>query len=98
MKEIIKKAAPLCLPSVTREEHIDMLVSYLVANGVMVLPCKIGDKIYQTDGVRIYESTINEITITTKHAIFVTENIAFDESAIGKSVFLSYPNPPKGVE
>ena len=36
LKEIIKKAAPICLPSSTKEEHIDMLVRYLVANGVTV--------------------------------------------------------------
>lgn len=77
--------------------------SHLIAHGVTVLPCNVGDKIYQTDGVRIYESTIGEITLTTKHTIFVTENVAFDERAIGKSIFLSYweaeahlPQPQKG--
>lgn len=75
----------------------------LIAHGVTVQECKIGDKIYQTDGVRIYESAIGEITLTAKHTIFVTENIAFDERAIGKSIFLSYAEaeahlhqPPKG--
>ena len=79
------------------------LADYLVANGVTVQECKLGDKIYQTDGVRIYESIIGEITLTAKRTIFVTENIAFDERAIGNSVFLSYaeaeahlPQPPKG--
>lgn len=53
------------------------------------LPCKVGDKVYQADGVRIYESTINEITLTTNKMICVTENIAFDETAIGKGIFLT---------
>ena len=66
------------------------VASYLIAHGVTVQECKLGDKIYQTDGVRIYESIIDEITFTAKHTIFVTENIAFDERAIGNSVFLSY--------
>ena len=66
------------------------LADYLLDNGVTVQECKLGDKIYQADDVRIYESTISEITLTAKHTIFVTENIAFDERAIGKSVFLSY--------
>ena len=72
-------------------------------NGVTVQVCKLGDKIYQTDGVRIYESIVGEITLTAKHTIFVTENIDFDERAIGNIVFLSYaeaeahlPQPPKG--
>ena len=75
----------------------------LISNGATVQECKLGDKIYQTDGVRIYESIIGEITLTAKRTIFVTENIAFDERAIGNSVFLSYaeaeahlPQPPKG--
>ena len=79
------------------------IANYLISHGVTVQECKLGDKIYQTDGARIYESTIGEITLTAKHTIFVTENIAFDERAIGKSIFLSYaeaeshlPQPPKG--
>ena len=81
----------------------EMAADHLIANGVTVHACKLGNKIYQTDGVRIYESTIGEITITAKHTIFVTENIAFDERAIGKSIFLSHEEaeahllqPPKG--
>ena len=66
------------------------LADGLIAHGVTVQECKLGDKIYQTDGVRIYESIIGEITLTAKRTIFVTENIDFDERAIGNSVFLSY--------
>ncbi len=69
---------------------LELIADYLIANGVTVQECKLGDKIYQTDGVRIYESIIDEITFTAKHTIFVTENIAFDERAIGNSIFLSY--------
>ena len=79
------------------------VVDFMMANGVTVQECKLGDKIYQTDGVRIYESIIGEITLTAKRTIFVTENIVFDERAIGNSVFLSYAEaeahllqPPKG--
>ena len=79
------------------------VVDFMMANGVTVQECKLGDKIYQTDGVRIYESIIGEITLTAKRTIFVAENIAFDERAIGNSVFLSYAEaeahllqPPKG--
>ena len=72
------------------EKPIYEFADCLLANGVTVQECKLGDKIYQADDVRIYESTISEITLTAKHTIFVTENIAFDERAIGNSVFLSY--------
>lgn len=53
------------------------------------LPCKVGDTIYQTDGVRIYTSTIHEITYTLSKVIFVTENTVFDEQAINNSIFLT---------
>lgn len=53
------------------------------------LPCKLGDTVYQTDGIRVYESTIGEITLTARHSIFVTENIAFDEHAIGETIYLT---------
>ena len=45
-------------------------------------PCKEGDKVYQTDGVRIYESKIIRI-------IYDTGFIAFDKRALGASIFLS---------
>lgn len=95
--ELIQRAVGGCA-----RHWASLIADYLIANGVTVQECKLGDKIYQTDGVRIYESTIGEITLTAKHTIFVTENIAFDERAIGKSIFLSYaeaeaylPQPPK---
>ena len=52
---------------------------------------KVGDTVYQTDGARIYESTIRKV-------IFETENIAFDENAIGNSVFLSRQDAEKALE
>lgn len=53
------------------------------------LPCKVGDTVYQTDGVRIYESDICEVDILRKSIIYNTNGIAFDETAIGKSIFLT---------
>ncbi|MBR3038574.1 MAG: hypothetical protein IKP03_06335 [Fibrobacter sp.] len=42
----------------------------------------IGDTVYQTDGIRIYESTVRKI-------IYDTGLYAFDASSIGYTVFLS---------
>lgn len=65
---------------------IDSIVShadYLLANGVIVPPCKVGDKVYQVcNNGRIYESTIINV-------IYETTQIAFDESAIGEGIFLT---------
>lgn len=51
-------------------------------NKFVELPCKVGDIVYQTDGIRIYENKIERI-------IFDTDNIGFDETSIGKSIFLT---------
>lgn len=67
----------------------DYLADYLLEHGVIVPPCKVGDIIYQIDGVRIYTSTIYEITYTENKVIFVTENVVFDERAINNSIFLT---------
>ncbi|MBQ6946763.1 MAG: hypothetical protein IJN42_01840 [Clostridia bacterium] len=86
--EILKAYAKknnISASSVILEEYAEELL----ANGVIAPLCKVGGKIFQTDGVRIYESTIGEITFTTHKMICVTENIAFDETAIGKSIFLT---------
>lgn len=51
--------------------------------GLLVkLPCKVGDTVYQTDGIRIYESKI-------KNIIYDTTGIAFNERALGKTIFLT---------
>lgn len=66
----------------------EYLAEYLLEHGVIVPPLKVGDTIYQIDGVRIYTSTIYEITYTENKVIFVTENVVFDERAINNSIFL----------
>ena len=56
---------------------------YLLKNGVIVPPCKVGDTVYQIDTAgNIYESKIIK-------TIYDTYGIAFDERAIGKSIFLT---------
>ena len=61
------------------------------------LSCKVGDKVYQTDGIRIYESTVMEVTYTTNKVIYCTENICFDETAIDKSIFLAKEKAEKAL-
>ena len=69
----------------------NQVTDYLVANGVVVLPCKVGDTVYQFDSERIYESAVRNI-------IYDTDGIAFDESAIGKSIFLTREEAEKTLK
>lgn len=49
------------------------------AGRVIILPCKV----YETDGVRVYEHTVREIIYET------AGGPAFDKNAIGQSIFLT---------
>ena len=64
---------------------------YLLANGVIVPPCKVGDTVYQIDTAGdIYESKILK-------TIYDTNGIAFDERVIGKLVFLTRQEAEKAL-
>lgn len=76
--------------AINGEETSTANIAYhLRENGVMVLPCKIGDIVYQTDGVRIYELTILDISLHKNKPYYETDGIDFDDDAIGKSIFLT---------
>lgn len=47
-----------------------------------VLPCKVGDKVWEQNGVDIFESQVKKIIYDCGH-------FAFDEEAIGERVFLT---------
>lgn len=64
------------------EEGAENCVCFKDHNRFVDLPCKVGDTVYQTDGIRIYENKIERI-------IFDTNDIGFDETSIGKSIFLT---------
>lgn len=64
------------------EKGAENCVCFKDRNRFVDLPCKVGDTVYQTDGIRIYENKIERI-------IFDTNNIGFDETSIGKSIFLT---------
>lgn len=57
---------------------------------LVVLPCKVGDVVYQRDSYgNIYEATVQSIVIDAHRMIYITSGIGFDCDAIDKSVFLS---------
>ena len=53
----------------------------------IILPCKV----YETDGVRVYEHTVREIIYET------AGGPAFDKNAIGKSIFLTSEEAEKAL-
>lgn len=74
------------------DNEISDIAEYLLENGVIVLPCKVGDTVYQTDTAgQIYASTV-------KNIIYDTSSIAFDERAIGTTVFLTKEQAEKALK
>ena len=51
--------------------------------------CKVGDTVYQTDGIRIYELEVFDVSLRKGKPYYETESIDFDNTAIGKSIFLT---------
>ncbi len=61
----------------------DAVADRIIASGILpTVKCNVGDTVYQTDGVNVYESTIQNIIYDTGH-------FAFDDNAIGRSIFLT---------
>ena len=55
---------------------------------VIILPCKV----YETDGVRVYEHTVREV-------IYETAGVpAFDKNAIGKRIFLTRDEAERAIQ
>ena len=66
----------------TTPDHLRDLLQAEKNGRMVVLPCKVGDTVYQIDAERVYESEV-------KWIIFDCNDIAFDERAIGVSIFLT---------
>ena len=66
----------------TTPDHLRDILQAEKAGRLEVLPCKVGDTVYQIDAERVYESEV-------KWIIFDCDDIAFDERAIGGSIFLT---------
>ena len=72
---------------------------YLLANGVIVLPCKVGDDIYRVGKGEIWEWQIAMAYIHPDETVYVddSEN-EFTEKDIGKTVFLTKEEAEKALK
>lgn len=62
------------------------LADYLLEHGVIVPPCKVGDMVYRVTTLQKEELIFENII---KRVIYDAGDCAFDERAIGKTVFLT---------
>lgn len=96
--ELLEKADRTIM-GFTINGDLEILADHLLENGVIVIPCKVGDTVYQTDGIRIYELDVFDVSLNLKNykPYFETESIDFDVSAIGKSIFLTREEAEKAL-
>ena len=59
------------LPGNVIDNYIYNLADYLLANGVIVPPCKVGDTVYYLEGSRILEGTVKSFSTIMKDNYFV---------------------------
>lgn len=71
----------------------EAIAGYLIGHaGVTIPPVKVGDVVYQHDGVKIYKSKVVGFYYDKDYKRIVYDcdtDFAFDKTAIGSSVFLS---------
>lgn len=72
----------------SKAERIRKLLAADKEDRVMILPCKV----YETDGVRVYEHAVRGIIYRT------AGGPDFDESTIGKSIFLTREEAERAME
>ena len=67
----------------------ELIADHLIANGVVLPPCKVGDKVYafsypRTDIIVIDEETVESLSFQVE-----TDECYYDEDKFGKTVFLT---------
>jgi hypothetical protein len=75
---------------------VKIVADYLLANGVVVPPCKVGDTVYRTSGnyfgEKIFEGVVAQISIYNNGEIRFWEHghpLSFTPNDFGKTVFLT---------
>lgn len=88
------------------DEDINHIADYLLANGVIVPPCKVGDTVYQVTRNFISEFRVRFIEISTCGNLFLHTDLIngivytgeiFSKSEIGKTVFLTKEETEKAL-
>ena len=70
--------------------HVHELVKSEAEGRLLILPCKVGDTVFYNDTYgNVYEAIVQSIVIDKSRTIFITSGIGFDETTVGKTVFLT---------
>lgn len=94
--ELLNKQVGYTLPIWTAPQTIEIMADALIANGVIVPPCKVGDIIYYVYMGQIHPHKIKEIQIN-KFGEFVISLMTFHFKEFGKTVFLTKEEAEKAL-
>lgn len=73
----------------TPNQAIEILADYLLANGVIIPPCKVGDKVYYISFNKVYEGKCHAITIHNILQIHLYDYDGDNASYPASKVFLT---------
>lgn len=83
------------------EKTLGDIADHLLANGVVVPPCKVGDVVYCEKNSKIYEGIVDGIHYTTRHEDFgicvYVEKYYKDPRRIGKYLFFHFEDFNKTI-
>ena len=90
----------------TSDKSINAIADYLIANGVVVPPCKVGDKVYHICNVFNDSKMKSETIIKTRVVDFVqsmaflaeSQGLIFSERDFGKTVFLNREDAERALK
>ena len=74
-------------------QRLEMCSVFAIADHLL----KVGDTVYQTDGIRIYELEVFDVSLRKNKPYYETESVDFDSDAIGKTVFLTREEAEKAL-
>ena len=94
--ELIRKAKKNTKGANCDLEREMLFADYLLANGVIVLPCNVGDTVYFVYCGNIFPHTIKRFEID-KHGNFAFSSFPFTFKDFGKTVFLTREEAEKAL-
>lgn len=109
-ERLIEKINKIDVTVLQFPEDIEALADYLLANGVIVLPCNVGDTVYSYDEnlYALLDYRINQITLSDGAPTLYSglcfnkdellSDTDFVKSDIGKTVFLTKEEAEKALK
>ena len=72
-----------------QDARIDTIADHLLANGVIVPPCKVGDKVWHKEEGYLLDSYTVKFVYQDMLASNISQDFLFSRKDIGKTVFLT---------